>query len=509
MIILNKEARDEMKNRSFRSILLAFMISIIILMAFVNIYSIFATYSIEEQYRSMINNMFTINQVSRDINLSVFYFDKYFSTRVETNWKNYNASLNDAIDKLVALEGNLDKDSAIILRDLKNVIGSYQENADQAYKKLILSEKYDEFYPNFTEAKKVAGYVDEYVQRLNNSYLNYNGVIYQKLKQLTRMGRIIMVCLLVIITFMCIMFTIFFSKDITNPLNELVVASQKVSQGNFDIGGFKKSNINEINILFNDFNIMVKDIKGFIEEIKEKADIEKRLKDEEMKNLLFKNMLRDTQLKMLQSQINPHFLFNTLNTVTQMAIIENAPQTEKLINSISVLLRYSLNTVDERSTIGREVDIIKEYIYIQENRFKDRMNFVLDLDESLFNVEIPGMTLQPLVENAFIHGIEPKEDGGMISISIFKEDNFCNIRILDDGMGMSKEKVDRLLRDVDDTSYIGHTTGIGIKNVRNRLDIMYRGRSIFIIKSKPNIGTSINIKIPLEGLRDNDKTAYC
>lgn len=85
MIILNKEARDEMKNRSFRSILLAFMISIIILMAFVNIYSIFATYSIEEQYRSMINNMFTINQVSRDINLSVFYFDKYFSTRVETN----------------------------------------------------------------------------------------------------------------------------------------------------------------------------------------------------------------------------------------------------------------------------------------------------------------------------------------------------------------------------------------------------------------------------------------
>nr|WP_241393013.1 histidine kinase [Clostridium tetanomorphum] len=387
------------------------------------------------------------------------------------------------------------------LRDLKNLLISYREAGIKALDKFRSYKKTDRFYEDFLETKKIASYCNEYVYKLHDSYLNYNSNTYKVLDKQNKLNNLITVILLFIIICNCIIIAFIFSKDITNPIEELVNNADKVSKGDFNVSKIDKSHIYEIDILAEGFNRMVEDINKLINTIQENAILEKKLKDQQMRNLQIKNMLKETQLKVLQSQINPHFLFNTLNCVVQKAIIEDAYETEKLINSISQLLRYSLNMIENQAYLKDEINIIKQYVYIQETRFGDRVKFDINVDKTLENIKIPGMSLQPLVENAFIHGIEPKEEGGFINIDVYKENNFCIVKIEDDGKGIDTETLDRILNKKDNEKHIGHTTGIGIKNVINRLKIFYNDDKVFHIESEEDKGTKIYIKIGMGAVK--------
>lgn len=460
-----------------------------------NVYSIYVINHIENNYKTLTNNMFDINKISNDINLAAFYFDNYISTKTHSNLDYYNKYLFDARDKTNNMQRYMDEESRVYLKDLENIINSFSESANTTYNKFLLSGKYDEFYPDFLNTKKIAAYANDYVQLLNNSYLNYNNKIYKEMKKSTENSKYILISLQCIITIFCIIFAFLFSREITNPLSILVENSKKVSKGEFNIQCRENFNISEINILSRGFNAMIKDIEGLIQKIKEKADVEKKLQDEKMKNLMYENMLKEAQFKALQSQINPHFLFNTLNTVLQTAYMEEAYETEKLIESVSDILRYSLTMVDKISTLGHELETIRQYMYIQKRRFMDRVSFNLNIDKCCEHLEIPSMTLQPIVENAFIHGIEPKEEGGIISINAFKEEDSCVIEIIDNGEGMSKEKLNNIL--TGKSNYKGHTTGIGVQNVFKRLNLFYNNKSHFKVESQVKKGTKVTLKIPL------------
>src|SRR5699024_8626920 len=133
-----------------------------------------------------------------------------------------------------------------------------------------------------------------------------------------------------------------------------------------------------------------------VEEVKEQSEVD--LLDKEM------------ELKQLQYHINPHFLLNTLNTVSKIDYLEDANATSDLIESVAALLRHRLGQIDKNASLRDEVGVVKEYFHIQKIRFSERSQFKLNVDESCLEIEIPRLTLQPLVENAFIHGIEEKEE---------------------------------------------------------------------------------------------------
>lgn len=489
-----------MNTRGLKFKLLSFTCIIIGLMVGINIYFMFSTKSIENQYSNMINKVLTINEINQDVNNSVFYFDKYFSTKVQSDLDNYRRCYEDARKKVIQLEDFfVDDENSMVIRDVDNILDSYHEYGEEAVYKFLTSGKSDEFYPYFVDAKRVASYSNDQVEKLHDNYIKYNSKIYQNLVTETERSRVLVVVFLIIIVLVCAAFAVIFSDKITIPINGLVLSAQKVSKGNFNIDEIKPSGMYEVDILADGFNTMVRDVKGLVKTIQEKADLEKQLKDQEMKNLLVENMLRQAQFKALQSQINPHFLFNTLNAVVQTAVIEGAYETEKLMNSVSKLLRYSLTMIDSKSTVEEELEIIKQYIYIQETRFADRVSFKIDVDDKLLNVEIPGMTLQPLVENAFIHGIECKEEGGEIDIRVYEDNSNCIIRIQDNGIGIPAKKINEILYSKESNSHIGHTTGIGVGNVINRLKILYDSEDVFDIFSEVGSGTSITIKIPLSG----------
>lgn len=487
-----------MKKQSFRRSLIGFILLMIVLMVATNVYSMIIIKSIEGQYSNMIGKMLTINEVGNDINLSVFYFDKYFTTKSKTDMDNYEKYYYEAISRIKSLKDFPNEEISVNQTDLNNIIENYHRSGEKTIYKFMLTQRNEDCYKYFIDTKEIASYSGNYIERLNNSYLKYNENVYKDLRKHNLNNRIIITVFLILITLFCIVFSIVFSKMVTVPVGELAEFAEEISKGNFEIQKMVPSEMYEIDVLRLGFNKMVSEIKLLIEKINGKAAIEMKLNEQELKNLLVENMLKETQLKMLQSQINPHFLFNTLNAIVQTSIIEEAYETEKLINAVSELLRYSLSMIDRKSIVANEIGVIKQYIYIQETRFKDRVKFNIAIDKSLNDVKIPGMILQPLVENAFIHGIESSEVGGEINVTVYKEEDYCIIKVEDNGAGMSKERLSDIMS-MEENQGRGHATGIGVKNVIKRLKIMYMNSDVFSIESSINNGTRIYIKIPVKG----------
>jgi sensor histidine kinase YesM len=209
-------------------------------------------------------------------------------------------------------------------------------------------------------------------------------------------------------------------------------------------------------------------------------------------------MLWQVELRALQSQVNPHFLFNTLNMVAKTALIEGAEQTRELMETVADLLRYSLRDIDRPVTLGEEVGQVQRYMTIQGQRFRERTRFVLEPDETALDCPMPCLTLQPLVENALIHGIGRREAGGTVRLAVQRQGARLLITVSDDGEGISAERLAALNQGaaLQAEGAGGHTTGLGIYNVRRRLELFYDGDAELIVTSTPGAGTTITLNLP-------------
>ncbi|MCI1945129.1 sensor histidine kinase [Clostridium luticellarii] len=219
---------------------------------------------------------------------------------------------------------------------------------------------------------------------------------------------------------------------------------------------------------------------------------ENLLKESEEKSIL-ENQAKKMQLKTIQAQINPHFLFNTLNTIARMALIENAPKTEDLLYTLSDLLRYSLRNSEEFPKLSSEIDYTKRYLLIQNMRFSDRMTYRIEVDEAILDCRIPAMTIQPIVENSLSHGLNSQtEEGEIIIKGGLTPEKDILIEISDNGVGIDKN----LLALLNNSDIMSEKLGIGIRNTNNRLKHYFGSKYGLKIKSKLNVGTKVEIRIP-------------
>lgn len=199
----------------------------------------------------------------------------------------------------------------------------------------------------------------------------------------------------------------------------------------------------------------------------------------------------DLEAKNMSLVINPHFLFNTLNCIARIAHFENSHTTEELIYCLSDLLRYNLKQDDQLHTIASEIDNIEKYLYIQKIRFKNRLEYTIDVPEKIRSYRIPNMVIQPIVENALIHGITPKRDGGKISIFAEKHQGVITISIADNGNGFPKDVLDKI-------QHCENKSGLGFRSTDKRLK-KYYGESygLKIVKSDYS-GSTVAITIPTQ-----------
>ncbi|WP_269799474.1 sensor histidine kinase [Bacillus sp. FJAT-44742] len=205
--------------------------------------------------------------------------------------------------------------------------------------------------------------------------------------------------------------------------------------------------------------------------------------------------LKETQLKVLQSQVNPHFLFNTLNTISRIAYLEGSNQTQDVTYLLSKILRYSLRNIDQLVPLKEEIEHVRNYIRIQQTRFPGKLRLEIQEYEPLENYHIPIFTLQPLVENAVVHGFEPVGLPMKISVTFIRKDDKFIINIMDDGKGVTKEELE--ISNVPLPTGKGHTTGLGIQNVDKRLKHYFGDTwGIHVQRRGEKKGTMVQIQLP-------------
>ncbi|KAF5062635.1 Sensory domain found in PocR [anaerobic digester metagenome] len=214
----------------------------------------------------------------------------------------------------------------------------------------------------------------------------------------------------------------------------------------------------------------------------------------EKKQLEMEHRIKLAELDALQKQVTPHFMFNVLNSVSRLISMNENDTAKTMVDSFSKMLRYSLYDSNATISLGTELEYINNYLSIQKQRFSGRLNYQIKVDPSTLGVEIPFFSLQPFVENALEHGILPKEKGGTVQVTCFRQKERIRIEITDNGIGMTPNELshlDELLRD----EYREGSEQVGIRNSYRRFKILFGKEAEVNIKSKKKFGTAVEIQL--------------
>lgn len=277
-----------------------------------------------------------------------------------------------------------------------------------------------------------------------------------------------------IVVLLTVLIIRFFSKLFSNPARELANAMQEFEK---DTNNFEFKSIEgtaEITSLTESFEHMVVQIKELVEKVRQ----------EEI-------TLRKTELKALQAQINPHFLYNTLDAIAWLCEEERYKDAVEMVNSLAKLFRISISRGHELITIEKEMQHAKSYLKIQNFRYKNQFTYSFDVDEECLNYLCNKITLQPIIENAIYHGIDRMVDEGKINIGIHQKCDRIIFTVEDNGVGMTEEQCEEILH-----KDAGDRVGIGIKNVNDRIKIYFGEEYGLTIQSELDEGTRVTISMP-------------
>jgi len=336
-------------------------------------------------------------------------------------------------------------------------------------------EKYSRYYD---EASTLHRYIRTAVNSLNNERFRSNSADYSLLSVSFGYVEIVNIVVFVGIMLINVLLMSLIVNRVTRPLAALANAAEHVAKGDYDVKVERTGTLDETGVLNEAF-------VGMLEGIKHGVVMEAHLKD--------------AQLKFLQAQINPHFLFNTLNAGAQLAMMEEADRTYEYIQNVADFFRYNTKKLEQPVTLAEEIRMVDTYIYIINIRFSGEIGYDKDIDESLLSVTLPAMILQPLAENAVQHGIRDIPGEGRISLKVYRDGDYCIISIFDNGAGMSEEEIDRVYRGkeaIPDSD--GEPGGVGLHNVMGRLRLTFDNEDVFKVSSPgKGQGTTVTLKLPI------------
>jgi len=474
--------------------LILYSLGIIFFMTILSLYSL----SIMERYKEQIETMFEkhiylseIEQVMNELDDDLLGF---LSSKSSARLNNYLKNI-DILKGLVKEEPiEIYNIEDLMMKNITNLVAAYVDEGDEAisYKRLRNVAMYYEHYRNCIDIRT---YIISYIDQLNSKQLTRNSLAYSELVyQIQLLQAITYIIIIVLIAFSLLVVYLITSKMV-KPFRNLSHAAEEIAIGNFDTEDIVVESNDEFLLLATAFNKMKNSINLYINELTMTAETEAKLKDEQLKNVKMEHLLDNAKLYALQSQINPHFLFNTINAGVQMSIMERATKTGQFLESMSRLFRYNIHKMDSTCTLGEEIENIKDYYELLKVRFGKRIQFEFNIDPSTLQMKVPPLILQPLVENAYIHGLSGLEQGGLITINAVRSMDSTYVIVKDTGNGMSNDIIDRILNkkiaDYDEDDF-----GIGVRNVRDRLELFFHTTDLFKIESSEGNGVKIIIKIP-------------
>lgn len=323
--------------------------------------------------------------------------------------------------------------------------------------------------------------VNSFVNYVDSSYSGWKVIQYVPVNEITKYAKeiqYIIFALAIMSLITAILFFFILKHRVTKPIITLSHQVKQVGLGNFSLDLDSQRN-DEFGVLHRGINRMILDLQQHIQ----------RLSDAKVQQKM-------TQYGALKSQINPHFLANTLETIQMKVIINGDRETSEMIGKLGVLFRGLIPSGKETLTLSEELKQLILYIQIQQYRFANKIQYEEQINEESYDAEILHFILQPIVENAFVHGLERKLEAGIISIKSHVSDKLLYITVEDNGIGMTQDELLSLKQKLDSPLQLTEENHVGLKNVHDRIRFYYGEQYGITIQSKEHVGTTVGLTLP-------------
>lgn len=487
-----------MKHRLRNKIVLNSMV-ILFILSIVTIYTAIASMELSKSFNLLLQNNLVLKEIRRNLNETQHNLTAYLRAKNSESLKDYIRFASDLQVVSGTLNRDMKDDQLLLLeRNLAMLIDNYlaaTENAVQAKRGRNVS-----IYVNqYDEAKKIEGLIKFLLDRMNTIYLDESLSSFMGYRSNISLVIFLNLLLIVLAFLVSSIFMMRYSSILTEPLEHLSETVKAVERGDYsyDLPPYEEDD--EIGTLNQAFKRMQKSIQNAFEELNKKAELEKLLLEQKMQMLDYQHKLKDAELLALQTQINPHFLYNTLSAGWQLALAEQDETTAEFLEKLAEFIRYVLKPTNRFVPISEELDCASKYIWLLKLRFGERYQFEIQVDERALVYETPALILQPLIENAITHGLHDLEQGGKVTVSVSLNENNRHIQlaVADSGKGIKQEDIEEALRAarLDDTS---EHSGIGLFNVIRRVTLSTTGRGHVAIESTEGQGSRVIIYIPME-----------
>lgn len=451
-------------------------------------------------YRSALNELLELNQFFVEIDTSNMIINDAYLYLRESSIESYAAMKENIRRQTEIVNRQVIREYSRAKRDLICMTETYLEECD---KLIFLLESYlskdnpenvdyAEIDFQYQQTQEIINYINSSFREIYSLELVVTQGREQKMTRLSRLISLLQVVFLLLILVIYLKYNLKVIRNISDRLNQLIQFVEHIKGNLYHGERLKMESQDELSLLADTINDMLDIILEQVSQLEQDNQIRAQIREMEIDNLRLKNELQSSQMDLLQSRINPHFLFNTLNMISNQAVLEDAEQTRILIDITAEYLRYNLDQLTKTVTLRQELENLKDYIYIQQCRFEDRFIFAFDLDERCAQQEMPCMILQPLVENALKHGIHNMLNGGVVTIRTMWKETSTVIEIEDNGRGFPEEYLQKIQSGEFEYEKDNH---VGIRNIYMRLKFFYNTQVCFRVDSRPG-KTVLHMEVP-------------
>lgn len=442
--------------------------------------TIASTHGFLEEYHVLSARITSANHLSpvarEDIGTEAYYLvvgrTTLQTTRLHDDWEMMDRSVRELLSQ------TSNGDSHTQLQIIQRTLGTLQKYCDQLTQQVKENAPLETRDVTLEQIREVSSLVAEQI----------NEYIYLELKYMEQLDRqmqtqesiLLLADLGVVIGVMALMVLaqLLIDRSIRVPINALVENTRRLSKGDFS-AFVENSGTNEITVLNDSFNRMVEKLHGLMCELEQNTRTREQL-----------------ELRLMQEQINPHFLYNTLEIIVWLAESGDKNKVIGVVQSLSHFFRVVLSQGRAVVTVREELACIESYLYIQQVRYSDILTYEIDAAESTMQYRIQKLSLQPLVENALYHGIKNKRGGGKIRVQVRLAGKRLQVKVMDNGKGMQEEELEKVRRAIRTGHAAG--TGFGLSNVQKRVQLAYGEKYGITIFSQADCGTTVVMQIPAE-----------
>ncbi len=427
------------------------------------------------QYNSILNNVTTASDFNQnfkeDVDLKMYYY--VINSQYSEGLPIKEVQSAEIIARKLT-ETTKEKDSLRAISSVLNLCHNLEEKINQIAETNEYNSREDQLENNIY-------ILTDLIQEYMYTYLYYEAVHLDALQMTMIRNMIVLIGVVVVLSLVLLYFLLKESKKlsgrIVDPIDKICERLEAIGKGNLLVCEPIQADVEEVQLLSDGIESMVGHLKRQID-----------------KNTAQEKQRRRTELALLQAQINPHFLYNTLDTIIWQMESGEIPQAVTMVSSLSNYFRVSLSRGKNVITLGEEEQHIQSYLEIQRMRYRDLMEYKIDIPDQLKYFILPKLTLQPLVENALYHGIKNRRRKGFICVTGKAYEDRLILEVTDDGPGMTEERLDEVRASMAD----GGREGFGLRTVHQRIQILFGSEYGLTVESTTNIGTKIIVTIPMQ-----------